>query len=272
MLNSAVSLGRTGMSVSFIGECGADKTGDIISDFLGKNSVDHSYLKQQKEMQTTISMAFLDENNEASYSFYKSPPVNINRVLPQVNTGDILLFGSYYSLSEFTGTSAFELVKYAAGKGAILFYDPNFRRPHLHRLKELKPLIERNIKISNIVRGSHEDFELIFGTRSARETWELDCFRGNKVLIYTAGGKEISVFTPAIKLKFSVPKINPVSTIGAGDSFNAGVIKAIIETGNLNTLISELHNWEPVIEKGIKFARAACLSHENFVPEGFDKY
>lgn len=270
MLNSAVSLGRSGVPVSFIGECGTDHAGEMISEFLQKNLVNTNFLQKLENTQTIISLAFLNKKNEASYSFYKTEPGNFERVLPEFRNGDILLFGSYYSVSEANETGVLKIVRHATEKGVILFYDPNFRKPHLNQLKLLRPLIKRNIRISDIIRGSNEDFELVFGTGSAKETWDLDCFRGNKVLIYTSGEKEVEVFTEEFTRKYSVPAIKPVSTIGAGDTFNAGIIKAIIEAGSLNVFMNDPQKWDAVVKKGIQFAHAACMSYENYIPEGFE--
>ncbi len=270
MLNAAVSLGRAQMPVSFIGECGADRAGELIVEFLKKNSVNTNYLNIQANLQTTISLAFLDEKNDASYSFYKTQALSYDRILPVFGNGDILLFGSHYSISDEHGTGILKTIRNATEKGTILYYDPNFRKPHLNRIKELRPLIKRNIRISDIIRGSHEDFNLIFGTTSARETWDLDCFRGNKALIYTQGGKEVQVFAEDSRKKFSVPDIKPLSTIGAGDSFNAGIIKALIDRGNSKTFSKQPDCWEEIIQNGIKFATVVCQSYENYIPEGFD--
>lgn len=271
MLNSAVSLGRSGIPVHFIGECGTDKAGDIIVDFLKKNSVGTSFLKRTENANTTVSLAFLDKNKDASYSFYKSGAGHYERIMPSFKKGDILLFGSYYAISDEQGQGVLKTVRNASEKGTVLFYDPNFRRPHLQRLKELRPLIKRNIRISDIIRGSGEDFELVFGTGSAEETWEIDCFRGNKVLIYTSGRNDVQVITEEFRKKYTVEAIEPVSTIGAGDSFNAGIIKSLCEKKNFKTLLKNLKEWDAVIEKGMLFARAACMSYENYIPEGFSK-
>jgi len=229
------------------------------------------FLKRAENANTTVSLAFLDKSKDASYSFYKSGAGDYERVLPDFKNGDILLFGSYYAVSDEQGHSVIKTVRNASEKGAILFYDPNFRRPHLYRLKELRPLIKRNIRISDIIRGSNEDFELIFGTRSAEETWEIDCFRGNKILIYTSGKNDVQVITEEFRSKYSVNAIEPVSTIGAGDSFNAGVIKALFEKHNFKSLLKDRKEWDAVIEKGMAFARAACMSYENYIPSGFSE-
>ena len=266
MLNSAVSLARTGCRVSFIGECGNDHAGDLISGFLEKNSVETKYLAKPDESQTTIALAFLNEKNDAEYSFYKSPTVIYKRPEPHIQEGDFLLFGSFYAISPSTGKVVYELAGKASENGAVLFYDPNFRTPHLSQLAELKDRIVESIRLADIVRGSHEDFQLIFGTDTAEKTHNLDVFSPDKILIYTGGEKEVHVFAGDQHQIYTVPGLEPLSTIGAGDSFNAGVLKFLSENGFRKHHSTD---WDKAIREGIKFAQAVCMSYENYVPENF---
>jgi fructokinase len=51
-------------------------------------------------------------------------------------------------------------------------------------------------------------------------------------LILTAGAKSIRVFTPEGQEEYAVEPIETVSTIGAGDNFNAGYIYAMLRGAN----------------------------------------
>lgn len=63
--NTLISLGRLGVPATFISEIGKDTVGDIIIDFMKKNGVCTENLDIFCEGKTPISLAFLDENNEA---------------------------------------------------------------------------------------------------------------------------------------------------------------------------------------------------------------
>ncbi|MFP4365648.1 MAG: PfkB family carbohydrate kinase [Bacteroidales bacterium] len=267
MLNSAISLGRTGLPVSFTGTCGSDQVGDLIKKFLNDNNVDPSFLHQENS-QSIIALAFLDDQNNASYSFYKGQVPPEPPPLPSPGHRDILLFGSFYSVSESTRNSAINLRKTASDRGALIMYDPNFRDSHLRELNEVKPYIEENILNSDIVRGSDEDFEVIFGTGTAGETWDLDCFRNCRALVYTRSSKGVDLCTPELNRHYPVPSIRPLSTIGAGDSFNAGIIRAFYVEGINNANISKCTSsqWDDIIKSGIEFSTAVCMSYDNYIP------
>ena len=72
--NSIISIGRAGIPAVFVGETGHDEVGRRIADFLNANHVDTSYLRMRSDIQSAVSLAFLDERNDAHYMFYKQPP------------------------------------------------------------------------------------------------------------------------------------------------------------------------------------------------------
>ena len=71
VLNSMVSLGRTGLPVSFISEYGRDDVGSLIDRFLNDNGVNTSSVYRYNDANTSLALAFLDEKNDAHYTFYK---------------------------------------------------------------------------------------------------------------------------------------------------------------------------------------------------------
>jgi len=74
MLNSCVSLGRIGLPVFFISEYAGDNVGKIIDSFLIDNGVGTTYVDHFKEGKTKLALAFLNERNDASYTFYQDYP------------------------------------------------------------------------------------------------------------------------------------------------------------------------------------------------------
>ncbi len=164
MLNSAVSLGRCGLKVEMITELGDDQVGKFVLDFLGNNGVSTSFIKPVGGFKTPVSLAFLDGSGNASYSFYKHYPENrLNMEWPEPKRGDVVLFGSFYSLDQAIRDRIISFVKKAKHNGALIIYDPNIRKNHLAEIRGLMHLVEENIALADIVRGSDEDFENLFG-------------------------------------------------------------------------------------------------------------
>ena len=98
--NGVISLGRCGVPVSMITEIGNDHVGNNIINFMKENGVGTEYVSVYPEGKSPISLAFLDENNDANYSFYKDyNKNNFELVLPEINRDDIVMFGSYFVIN-----------------------------------------------------------------------------------------------------------------------------------------------------------------------------
>jgi fructokinase len=271
MLNSAVSLGRVGLPVSFISEYGLDEIGTLIDSFLSENGVDTNYVHRFTNGNTALALAFLDERNDAHYSFYKNyPSKRLDIKFPEFTCEDILLCGSFYAIAPELRDKFIEMVYSAKNSHTIIIYDPNFRKSHLNELEILTPLIIENMKNATLVRGSDEDFKNIFGTQNAEETWDV-VKNYSGCLVYTANVEGVYVRTASFAGKFSIEKIVPVSTIGAGDNFNAGMITSLylnnIKSVDLITI--GRNEWQKIISTAVDFATNVCLSYDNYIDAAF---
>jgi fructokinase len=271
MLNTAVSLGRLKLPVHLISEYGDDTTGRWIDDFLKDNGVDLTYIHRYTGM-SPIALAFLDEKKTAAFQFYPGTPHTISSpVTPLIAGDDIVLFGSFYSLNEENRPRLLSLLSTAVEKRAIIIYDPNFREPHLRGLPRLMPAIVENIGLSRIVRGSDDDFKMIFGETEPAGVYRRVTGHGCDVLIYTMGSRGVMLMTEVLTKVYDVPAVTPVSTVGAGDSFNAGLISALVSYGSDAFQPETLNEaqWDVIMTTAIDFATAVCSSNENYIPVDF---
>jgi fructokinase len=187
MLNSSVSLGRLGSDIYFVSDYGKDKVGDMIEQFLNENQVNTSYIERFTGINTALALAFLDRSSDASYLFYKNLPVErLESVDIKFNNHDIILFGSFFAIAESVRKSLMRIISSASEAGATVIYDPNIRSPHLHEIDRIRPLVIENMQFADLVRGSDEDFNLIFGAHSAGAAYDFVQKTGCANLIYTS--------------------------------------------------------------------------------------
>ena len=227
--NSIVSLGRAGVDCAMVTEAGDDHVGDLICQFLRNNGVTTDYVCRHACTKSHLSLAFLDKNNDAQYTFYKDhASVAMNGVLPDITAEDIVLFGSFFAINPAIRTVVEPLLRRAREAGAWLYYDINFRKTHIADLPDVMSNIEENMQMADIVRGSTEDFLYLYGMHDGQAVYE-HVKPMCRTLILTDGARSIRVYTPDGCLTYPVQQIETVSTVGAGDNFNAGYIYAILQ-------------------------------------------
>lgn len=275
VFNGLISLGRIGLDCTFITEVGSDQVGNIILDFMHENGINSDFVSCYEGKKTAISLAYLNEHNDAKYSFYKDYPNNrLDFTFPEIRPNDIVAFGAYFALNPVLKSKVHPFLEYAKKQGAILYYDLNFRDNHAHEVDSLKETFKENFALADFVRGSHEDFINVFGFDDCDKIY-LETSEYCPRLICTRGKEGVVVIDHGQDYTFCSRPITPVSTIGAGDNFNAGIIYGLvaenISQDNLENLTKE--NWNRLIGYGIEFGTEACMSTENYVSKDFaDKY
>ena len=159
----------------------------------------------------------------------------------------------------------------ARENGALLLYDPNFRKAHLSQLPTVKPFIDENIRLAHITKGSDEDFHYILDTSDVSKIHRYAETNGCRHLIYTANRNGAWLFSGDGTTHFPALKIKPVSTVGAGDSFNAGMLYALhrlkVNAETVETLSGD--DWAFIIQQAIRFASEVCVRYDNYISPEF---
>ena len=291
-------------------QMGKDNASEIIIDFMRRNNVETTHAICVEGRQSTISLAMLDSRNDARYEFFR------DSAMPKFQTpdiefepGDILLFGSFFAISPATRLQVRELVARARSQGAIIYYDINFRKGPHGDSPHIKEYIEENCSMSTIVRGSSEDIGNIYGECTAAETYRDHISSLCSNFICTKGADSTEVFSPGLHAIYPVHKIETLSTIGAGDNFNAGVVYTLSQLPALAALSARCaayaasvatspcaatvathasgatpacsvipaaltlgkEEWDKIVTTAHLFSAEVCQSYENYVPEDFLK-
>jgi fructokinase len=271
VFNSLISLGRSGIPAAFISETGNDRVGRIIIDFLQQNGVDGSCVYVYPDSKSPISLAFLNEQNDAEYIFYKDHPNDrLEFSFPDVQPDDIVLFGSYYAVNPVIRPQVVGFLDYARQRGAILYYDVNFRASHRNEVMRLTPNILENLEFADIVRGSTEDFEVMFRKSDPDIVYRSQIAFYTKKFICTQGTGPVELRAEnGLKKQYPVPAVaHTVSTIGAGDNFNAGFAYGLIKYGITRAVIEQgltPQQWDDVIGCAQQFSANVCQRIDNYV-------
>lgn len=275
VFNAMVSLGRTagrlcpGTRLVMVSQAGDDAVAGIITDFMRQNRLDTAFI-QQDPGQSTVSMALLDAHNNARYEFFRDKGLPPFRT-PQIpfRPDDVLLFGSFFAVSEATGPQTRELAAAAREAGAIVYYDINFRRNH----PADPDTVAKNIALSDIVRASDEDIEALWGETDPVRAYHERIAPLCPNYICTRGAQPAVVFSPGVQATFPAAPVERVlSTIGAGDNFNAGIVYGILRQGLTREQVRRLtaEDWGRLVPAAMRFSATVCGSLQNYVEPDFE--
>lgn len=272
--NGIVSLGRAGVKTVFVSETGNDRVGEYVRDFLRDNNVDTSAINVFQETKSPVSLAFLDKDNNADYIFYRDQKHDhMDFAYPDIQKDDIVVFGSFYAVNPALRPQVSGLLEYARQRGAIIYYDVNFRKAHQADVMKVTPNLIDNLEYADIVRGSKEDFEVLYKKDSAERVYRAETSFYCKRFIYTDGPNPVSVFSNnGFHKEYAMPKTETVSAIGAGDNFNAGFIYGMIKYGvtrdDVEQGLSE-EVWDKLIATATAFSADCCKDIFNYISKEF---
>jgi fructokinase len=272
VLNGMVSLSRLGVPVTFIGEVGDDRVGDTVCRFMSDNGINTDYIDRFEGRKSPVSLAFLDDDKNAEYIFHTDyPEKRLKMPVPVINENDIFVFGSFYALNPLYRERFAEFLKEARKCRALIYYDPNFRASHKSDRDLSHRFVSENCEYATIVRGSDEDFHNLYEKTDMDDVYSEIVRRHCSCFITTHGANGVTLYTNDIKTHFDSIKITPVSTIGAGDNFNAGIIYGLVKYDIGYRDIPKLNkeDWAKVIQCGIDFSTEVCCSYSNYISPEF---
>ncbi len=274
VFNTIVSLGRVGADATFISAVGNDRVGANVISFLKDNGVHADYVTRYAEGQTPVSLAFLNDRNDAEYQFYRdNKQHNPEFAYPEVEADDIVVFGSYYAVSPATRPQVMSFLEYAHSRGAIIYYDVNFRSGHRNDVMRITPNLLENYEYADVVRGSREDFEVLYRLNDPAKVYSAELSFYCKRFVYTDGANPVQLRADGgFCQSYDVAAAQPVSTIGAGDNFNAGFIYGLLQQNIsreqlLNGLSPE--QWHKIMAYALAFSEESCKGTDNYVPKGW---
>jgi fructokinase len=172
---------------------------------------------------------------------------------------EAMLFGAISLISEPAG-SAYEEFMRREHRRRVMMLDPNIRpnfipdkAKHLRRIRSM-------MAMADIVKLSDEDLNW-FGEAGSHEdvvrNW-LD--RGPTLIVVTHGSEGAVGYTRDHKVTVVPDKVEVVDTVGAGDTFNAGILASLHEQGLLSKeAIADLP--EDAVHKALALgAKAAAVT------------
>ena len=223
--NTAIALGRLGHDVGLFAGMSTDFFGDNLREGLKASHVSHQYLRT-KALHTTLALVKLDDGH-ARYSFIDD--ASAGRMLGKADLPKLpssvtaLHFGSISLIPEPCGSTYETLMKRNA-KSKVICLDPNIRPTLIKDKKKHIARLHRLIAMADIVKISDEDVKWMTGADDLAKAAKGFLRKGAKLVAITRGGNGCAVFSKAFSFTADAPKVKVADTVGAGDTFTAGML------------------------------------------------
>ena len=228
LFNSAIALGRLGAPVEFFCGLSSDLFGQQLRDVLGASNAGHRYAPISARP-TTLAFVRL-AGGHATYTFYDENTAGrmlSEADLPKLDDDiDAMLFGAISLIPEPCGSAFEALMKREHGK-RVMMLDPNIRPGFIPDKAGHLARMLRMIAMADIVKLSDDDLAWFGETGSQDDIAAKWLGLGPKLVIITGGSKGATGYTRQHKVSVASERVTVVDTVGAGDTFNAGVLASL---------------------------------------------
>ena len=254
-LNVAVALARLGHDAHLLTAIGDDARGDAIRAHLDESGVQLTPASVRPG-RTSTAEAVLDAHGAATYTFDLTWDPDTAE-LPE--TPDAVHTSSIAAVLEPGATTLSALLRSARGSSTIS-YDPNARPTLMGAPEDVRARIEENIALSDVVKASDEDVAWLYGTEDVEDVAASWRDLGPSLTVLTRGGDGAVAFSASGRVQVAPVRVEVVDTVGAGDTFSAGILDALAAKGLLGADRREMLAAIPSDDLATVLRRAAALS------------
>jgi fructokinase len=234
--NTAVSLGRLGVPVAFVGRLSNDPFGRLLERRLAESGVDRRYVLRG-DAPTPIALVHATADGDHDFSFYLS-----GTAYADVTVADVPSFepevGALHvgtlALATDPPAAAFEHLIEREAARRLVVVDPNIRpavcgerETYLHRFESWAGR-------AHVVKLSHDDADWLYPGATYDSVVDTILARGAQLVVLTLGPDGALARTLAAGAGVASPRVSVVDTVGAGDAFGAGLLRRLWENAWLD--------------------------------------
>ena len=226
--NVALGLARLDRETHLLTRVGQDGYGRRVRSHLaasGVQLVDGSVVTGP----TSVARATLDEAGSATYEF------DLEWSLPHVPLPDhpLLVHTGSIAAVRQPGAATVERIVLGAHHRTTVSYDPNLRPDLMGDAAAVRPFVETLVAAADVVKLSEEDAVWLAPQTPPVELVQAWLRLGPAVVVLTRGGDGSVGICGSGKVQVPAPPVHVADTVGAGDSFTAGLLDGLWEAGLL---------------------------------------
>ena len=236
--NVLAMLERLGRKTAFIGKVGDDMFGRGLADTIKTVGISDKGLKFDKDVHTTLAFVQTFEDGDRDFSFYRNPGADM-----MLEEGDldyellsdcrIFHIGSLSMTAPGCEEATKKALAYAKSKNAIISFDPNLREPLWDDLSIAKEKIEYGLSQCDVLKISDNEVQWFTGLDDIEAGAEEIRKKYTPTLMVVTLGKNgsIAYYGDKVIKGSAYLQDKTIETTGAGDTFCACMLSAVLENG-----------------------------------------
>ncbi|MEM1128887.1 MAG: carbohydrate kinase [Pseudomonadota bacterium] len=235
VFNTAIALARLEREVSFFTGLSRDLFGKMLEDSLAGSGVGTDLAKRSDRPTTLALVALVD--GQARYLFYDENTAGrmlTEADLPELDdTVTAAFFGGISLMVEPCG-SIYEALMLRESERRLTMIDPNIRPSFISDEAAYRARLDRLIPAADIVKLSDEDLLWLMGDGEIAEKAADMVALGPRLVCVTRGSEGALGVTRHGQYSVPARKVTVADTVGAGDTFNAGILASLDAAGCLS--------------------------------------
>ncbi|WKK66978.1 carbohydrate kinase family protein [Lutimonas zeaxanthinifaciens] len=228
-LNVASRLSSLGLKVGLISSVGKDRLGKKIKTYLQEKGISSNCLQSHPDLPTGTVTVSLDTNGSATYKI--NSPVAWDRInedpkaVQIVKTSSIFIYGSLSSRDPVSFNTLTKLLNKATFKA----FDLNLRPPHYS-----KETLEKLLRQADLLKINDEELDVLCGWYEIdklpveEQLQKISEMTSTPAICLTLGAKGAILLSEGSIFKCLGFKVEIADTVGAGDSFLAGLVYQLL--------------------------------------------
>lgn len=233
--NTAIALGRLGARVGYLWPVSRDPFGEQLLRPLAEAGVDAALCPRTDRL-TTLAMVTL-ENGDARYFFYDEgsagrllAPSDIPALPAEVQA---IFAGGISLVPDPCGGTVEGFIREHHARLPVML-DPNIRPFFIADAEAYRARLERLIPQAAIVKLSGDDLDWLYPDTAPAEAARRILAQGAKLVLLTGGAAGATGYWSGAPVTAPAVRTEVADTIGAGDTFNAGVLASLQAQGILS--------------------------------------
>lgn len=231
-------LQNLGKKTAFIGKVGDDAFGQMLTQAVRNQGINTENLVADDTVHTTLAFVHTDKDGDRSFSFYRNPGADMMLRWDEIHEDmladtKIFHFGTLSMTDGQIEKVTKKAVEKAKSEGALISFDPNLRPPLWKDLEDAKRHMWYGISQCDILKISDDEIAFLTGTDDIDRGIEAILEQSQPALVCATMGKNGSKAFYKGTCVFGDPFLrdDTIETTGAGDTFMACVLNAVLEKG-----------------------------------------